>query len=638
MLHSAAPRYIQESSPKGVTKDSRLKIEEADIVEKKQGVRWDLTGYFPEFNGPEMLDFKKKLAADVKALQKKGAALAPLSAKTAGAWERLLLSAEDLENRLGHIISYVHCLEAAHADRDEYAAENAKLELLAAEYSKFDVDLLRAFKDAPKPVFRAFVEREKLRTAAHSLRRVKERAERTMSTPEEKLAADLGVDGFHAWNRLYNKLSSRLEFDMVWPDGRKERLPISRWRALMSDADRKVGRAAFEGGNRAWAGIEDVCAAALNAIAGTRLALYKRRHVKHFLDQALFGAGIKRRTLDAMYAAIHKNMEPVRDIVRVKAGAMGRKGLAFFEREAPLPMKDARLYTWEEGSAKVAAAFGRVYPALGGYYKDFLQKRRLESESRGGKRPGAFCTGSGLIKEQRVYMTFNGSLGDVNTIAHETGHAWHGWLLKDMRPWAREYPMTLAETASIFGEHLLAEGIQADPRVGETQKLIMLDEYLSGAAVTILDITVRFEFEKAFHEERQKGEAPAKRLKELMVKAQKDVFGDALEPGGEDPLFWASKLHFYMTGVSFYNFPYTFGFLLAATLFRKFKEECPSFLPKYEKFLRLTGSDTVENVVKRSLGADIGDSRFWETAIRGLAEPLARYKTLLESHFAPSNK
>ena len=603
---------------------------------KKQGVQWDLSGYFPEFNGPAMLKFKKDLAADLASLQKKAAKLAPLSTKTAEDWEKLLLTAEDIGTRLGHISSYAGCLEAAHADKDEYAAESAKLSSMDAEFSKFIMDLLRAFKEVSEKVFSAFIKREKLKDVAHALKRVREQAKHTMSPAEEKLAADLGVNGFHSWNRLYDKISSKLEFDMAWPDGRKERLPISRWRALMSDSDRKVGRAAFEGGNKAWATIEDPCAAALNAISGTRLALYKRRGVKHFLDVALFGAGIKRRTLDAMYAAIHKNIEPVRDILRVKAAAMGRKGIAFFEREAPLPMKDSKLYTWGEGSGKVSAAFNRVYPDLGRYYGDFLAKRWLESESRGGKRPGAFCTGSGLIKENRVYMTFNGSLGDVNTIAHEIGHAWHGYLLKDMRPWAQEYPMTLAETASIFGEHLLAEGIQSDPGVSEAQKLIMLDEYLSGAAVTILDITVRFEFEKTFHEERSKGEVPVQRLKELMTLSQKKVFGGALEPGGEDPLFWASKLHFYMTGVSFYNFPYTFGFLLAAALFKRFKAEGPAFLPKYEAFLRLTGSDTVENVARRSIGVDMGDSAFWASSIKGLAEPLARYKDLLDSRLAPA--
>ena len=597
-----------------------------------QGVQWDLTAFFPSFNGPEMIVFKNKLAADISAIQKKGAKLAPLSAKTAGDWEKLLLAAESAETRLGHIFSYTGCLEAAHADKDEYSAESANLSALAAEYSKFGVDMLRAFKDVPEKVFAAFIKREKLKGAEHSLKRVREAAKRTMTPAEEKLAADLGVDGFQSWERLYNKVSGKLTFEMNWPEGKKETLPISRWRALMSDTDRKVGRAAFEGGNKAWAGVEDTCAAALNALAGTRGTLYRRRGVKHFLDQALFGAGIKRRTLDAMYAAVNRNLEPVREILRVKAAALGKKGIAFFEREAPLPLKDSKQYTWGEGSAKVEAAFGRVYPALGQYYKDFLAKNWLESQARGGKRPGAFCTGSNLTREQRVYMTFNGALGDVNTLAHELGHAWHSHLLKELRPWATEYPMTLAETASIFGEHLLAEGIQADPGVSEAQKLIMLDEYLTGAAVTILDITVRYEFEKAFYEERQKGEVSVARLKELMTEAQKRIFGDALEPGGEDPLFWASKLHFYISGVSFYNFPYTFGFLMAATLFSKFKAEGPAFLPRYEAFLRLTGSDTAEGVAKRSLGADIGDPAFWETAIKGLAGPLARYKKLLEAN------
>ncbi len=601
------------------------------MADKTQGVQWDLKGYFPAFNGPEMIKFKTKLAADIAKLQKKAAGLAPLSAKTANEWEKLLLTAEETETRLGHICRYVSCLESAHADNDSYSAESSKLDSLGAEYSKLGVDMLRAFKDAPEKVFSAFIKREKLKDVAHSLKRVREQARHTMSPAEEKLAADLGVNGFQSWERLYNKISSKLMFDMTWPDGRKERLPISRWRALMSDADRRVGRAAFEGGNAAWAGIEEPCAAALNALAGTRFALNKRRGIKHYLEPALFSAGIKRRTLDAMYTAVNRNLEPVRDILRAKAAAMGRKGIAFFEREAPLPLKDSKTFTWEEGSSKVEAAFSRVYPALGQYYRDFLAKKWLESEARGGKRPGAFCTGSNFSKEQQVYMTFNGSLGDVNTLAHELGHAWHSHLLKDMRSWAGDYPMTLAETASIFGEHLLAEGVQSDPDVSEAQKLIMLDEYLTGAAVTILDITVRFEFEKAFYDERQNGEVSAARLKELMTSAQKRIFGDALEPGGEDPLFWASKLHFYMAGVSFYNFPYTFGFLMAATLFTKFKAEGSAFLPKYETFLRLTGSDTAENVAKRSLGADLGDPAFWETAIKGLAGQLAQYRKLLDA-------
>ncbi|MHC4914320.1 MAG: M3 family oligoendopeptidase [Planctomycetota bacterium] len=597
------------------------------MAEVRDGVVWDLTSYFPAFDGPEMREFKEKLSADIESLQQRAGALEPLSADNAEKWENVYLLAEDAGARLGHVFSYVGCLSAADAANDAYSAEEAKLRLLSAEFGKFGVDLLRALRDVDDTVFTAFIAREKLAPVAHSIRRDRERARKQMTPPEEKLAADLGVDGIHAWGRLYDKVSGKLEFGMKWPDGKVETLPISRWRSLMENPDRAVGRAAFEGGNRAWAAVEDTCAATLNAISGTRLTLYARRGVEHFLETPLFEACTERETLDAMYSAIHENIEVAREIFRAKARKLGREGIAWFERDAPLPLESSETLSWERGRDMVGQAFETAYPALARYYREELLAREwVESEARGGKRPGAFCSGSDVTGEQRVYMTFNGSLGDASTLAHESGHAWHGHLMREMRPMAREYPMTLAETASIFAEHVFAEGVYADPEVPADAKTLMLDSELSGAATMLLDITVRFEFEKAFYGERAGGELSAARFRELMVETQKRVFGNALLDGGEDPLFWASKLHFYISGLSFYNFPYTFGFLLARSLYAIFKERGAEFLPEYEEFLRLAGSDTVEGVARRAIGADVSDPAFWARAIRSLEEPLARYR------------
>ena len=140
---------------------------------------------------------------------------------------------------------------------------------------------------------------------------------------------------------------------------------------------------------------------------------------------------------------------------------------------------------------------------------------------------------------------------------------------------------------------------------------------------------MRFEFEKALYEERGSGELSVSQLKALMTEKQRGVFGDVLQEGGEDPYFWASKLHFYITGVTFYNFPYTFGYLLSRGLFAAFKKEGPDFLPRYERFLRLTGSDTAENVAKRSIGSDLEQPDFWVRAIRSLEAPLAQLEVLL---------
>jgi oligoendopeptidase F len=597
------------------------------MAETRDGAIWDLSSYFPTFDGPEMREFKEKLAADIRSLQERAAALAPLSNENAAEWEAIYLLAEDAGARLGHIFSYVGCLSAADAANDDYSAEEARLQLLGAEFGKFGVDLLRGLREVDDEVFEAFTAREKLAPVAHSIRRDRERARKQMSPVEEKLAADLAVDGVHAWGRLYDKVTGKLEFEMRWPDGKVETLPISRWRSLMENPDRAVGRAAFEGGNRSWKGIEDVCAATLNALSGTRHTLYARRGVEHFLDDPLFEAATERETLDAMYRAIHDNVEVAREIFRVKAGKLGRTGISWFERDAPLPLESAKTLSWAQGRDMIGRAFRTAYPALADYYHDvLLESNWVESEARGGKRPGAFCTGSEVTGEQRVYMTFNGSLGDASTLAHETGHAWHGHLIREMRPMAREYPMTLAETASIFAEHIFAEGVYADSGVSDDEKLLMLDAELSGAATMILDITVRFEFEKAFYEERSRGELSVARFRELMVETQQRILGDALLSGGEDPLFWASKLHFHLSGLSFYNFPYTFGFLLARSLYVLFKEKGAEFLPQYEDFLRLAGSDTVEGVARHSIGADLSDPSFWARAIQSLTEPLERYR------------
>jgi oligoendopeptidase F len=594
-----------------------------------QGVTWDLASFFPAFDGPEMKAFKERLSADVVALQAAAAAAGPLTAASVEAWEAVVLALEDGERRLGHIMAYVGCLSAADAANEAAAREEAQLSRVGAEADKAEVDLLHALKGASDADFEALVRRERLAGAGHRLRRLRRRAAHTMSRAEERLAADLAVDGLHAWGRMYNTVSGKLDFEMRWPDGKVERVPMAQWRALMSSADREVGRAAFEGGNREWERVGDLCAAAINAIAGNRLTLNRYRAHDHYLEPALYQSQVSRETLEAMYAAIHANVAIPRRIFEAKAGALGRRGIWWFEREAPLPLPDSAPLQWGDGVRLVGQSFRGVYPALADYFDMALEKRWIESEKRPGKRPGAFCTGSDVTNEQRVYMTFAGALRDASTLAHEVGHAWHGWLMRDLRPMARGYPMTLAETASVFAEQILSEGIAADRTISDGARLLALDGGLCDAAIMLLDITVRYEFERAFHDERASGEVAVSRLRELMVAAQRRVWADALAPDGEDPWFWASKLHFYITGTTFYNFPYTFGFLLAMALVGLFREKGPAFLPDYERFLRLTGSGTAEQVVAEALGRDIRDPAFWAAGIRALEEPLDRYERLL---------
>lgn len=590
---------------------------------------WDLTSYFPVFDGPEMRRFKQALRADISALIQTAVGLPQLNEISAAAWEDILLRSEDLSRRMSHLGSYVSCLASSDGRNEAYLREEAEITRIRAELAKVRIELLRAFKNVSDAAFAELSARPALAGADNYLNRLREEAGRSMSSEQEVLATELGIDGIQAWGQLYNTISSKLEFDMIFPDGSRKRLPMSQRRSLLDDPDRRVRRAAFEGGNLAWQSIEDTAASALNAIAGTRLTLNRHRRINHFLEIALFQAAITRKTLDAMFDALWANIEIPRRILRSRAQLMGLSRLAWYDLGAPLEVPQESPRSWDKAVATVGESFLRAYPALGDFFrKCVIEQNWVDWEPRPGKRPGGFCTTSMLSKESRIFMTYNESLGDVLTLAHESGHAYHGFLMRDVRPHARGYPMTLAETASTFGEQVLMNGLLQDPAVGDQQKALLLDIEVGHGAIYLLDIPVRYQFEKDFYEERAGGPLSVSRLKELMTETQRHVLGEILETRGEDSYFWASKLHFYITGLTFYNFPYTFGYLLSRGLYSLFAREGETFLPKYEDFLRFAGSDTAENVVKKTIGVDLQKSEFWAESIRSLERPLIELEAL----------
>ena len=590
---------------------------------------WDLTSYFPEFNGREMQQFKESLQKDIASLREQAGSLLSLNLDTVDQWSKILEKNEELQVRLSHLGSYIGCLASADARNEAYLKEEAAMSLMRAEFAKLRVELLRAAKEASAEVFSNLAKQKQFQGAQHYLDRMREEALNRMNRDEEVLATDLAVDGITAWGRLYDTLSGKLEFDMAFPDGTHQRLPISQRRSLMESPDRRIRKASFEAGNAAWQSVEDITAAALNSISGTRLTLNRHRGVNHFLDVALFQSGITQKTLNAMMDAVHLELELPRRILRLKASAMKTARVAWYDLGAPLSIPGQGQLSWEQAKALVQNSFHQAYPALADFFREVINRNWIDWQPRAGKRPGGFCTGSLLTKESRIFMTYNRSMGDVLTLAHEAGHAFHSNVMGDIRPYARRGPMTLAETASTFAEMVLTSGMLKDPSISEAEKTLVLDMETGHGAIYLLDIPVRYEFEKTLYEERAKGEVGVSRLKELMVAAQRRILGDVLEEGCEDPYFWASKLHFYISGMTFYNFPYTFGFLLSRGLFAMFKDQGAEFLPKYEEFLRLTGSDTPENIARHTINRDLESREFWIEAIKSLEEPFSQLETLL---------
>ncbi len=586
---------------------------------------WDMTPYFPSFGGPEYSTFRETLVSDMASIAAELREIEPIANDARDVWERLLLRLEDVFARHRHLGSYLGCLGAADARDEGVKRDTAALATARAELDKIFVQLRTRLRDAPDPVLAPLLASETLAPVAYFLGRTRERARQSMSADLETLAADLGVTGLSAWGRLYDQVSGTLEFDLEVEGRPPERLPVSRARSLLGDGDAEVRRATLRGANAAWEGVADTTAACLNAISGTRLTLYERRGIDHFLDPALFDSAVSRRTLDTMFGVARERAEIPRRFLREKARRAGRERLGFQDLEAPAPGEPPTRVAFGEARRRIVDAFDRAYPELARFAENAFDRRWIDWEPRPGKRPGGFCSSSSVIGESRVFMTYDGALGDVSTLAHELGHGWHSWVMRDMRPWARVYPMTLAETASTFAEQLVIDAVLGDDDAAKADKSAMLDGRLQDATAFLLNIPMRFEFECRLYEERSKGELGPKRLCELMCDAQRSWYGDALAEDELDPWFWASKLHFYITGLSFYNFPYTFGYLFSLGIFARAKREGPDFLPTYESLLRDTGSATAEEVARRHLGVDLEAPDFWNESVDRIEDDLRAY-------------
>lgn len=211
-------------------------------------------------------------------------------------------------------------------------------------------------------------------------------------------------------------------------------------------------------------------------------------------------------------------------------------------------------------------------------------------------------------------MTFTNTPDSMSTLAHELGHAYHSWVLRDEPLLLQEYPMNLAETASTFAEAVLGDRRLADAESAES-KLAILDNMLSDAVAFLMNIHARFLFEDRFHVERREGELSAGRFSELMLEAQKDAYLDALDPDGWYPGFWISKLHFYISGWPFYNFPYTFGYLLSQGLYALASDAGPDFPQQYRDLLIATGNRETEEAVGSTFGYDLRQPDFWNRSL-----------------------
>ena len=225
-------------------------------------------------------------------------------------------------------------------------------------------------------------------------------------------------------------------------------------------------------------------------------------------------------------------------------------------------------------------------------------------------------------------MSYEGTMSNVITLAHELGHAWHNWVMRDMPLMRTYYSMTLAETASIFAETLVRDALLQQAKTS-AQKLEILWQDAQSAAVFLLNIPARFEFEKRLVETRKQGIAIAPKLKTMMADSWQLWYEDSLSE--YDDMFWATKLHFSISQLGFYNYPYLFGYLFSLGIYAQQEQYGVNFNELYTNILRDTGSMTAEELVTHHLQQDISHPQFWEASLKIVEQSVAQFEELVQT-------
>ena len=452
----------------------------------------------------------------------------------------------------------------------------------------------------------------RLKQYSYILNEYLEDSNHQMSLAEEALASDLARSGVGAFERLYDSVSSSI------CDNDKTVIQL---RNDATNPNRDIRKASYEREKKVWAEHEVAFAACLNSIKGTVLTLEKRRGWSDPLEHSASQARVSVKALNALIKTLENNRSMFAKYFNIKAKLLGIDKLAWYDLFAPVGSLNKE-YSFEEAKEIIIKCYSSFDTRMGDFAKKAFEQNWIDAEPRKGKVGGAYDTSMLKVKQSRILSNFDGSYDAVSTLAHELGHAYHDSIVMELPALLTDYPMTVAETASIFAETIVFDAILKD--ASDDEAISLIESYVGSCAQVCVDILSRFYFERSVFEKRKEGELTPSEFTSLMIQAQENSYGDAVIDKHER--MWEAKGHYYSSSFSFYNYPYAFGQLFALGLYAC-KDKSPNFNEKYREILKLTGSTSANNVALAA-GFDIEKEEFWQNGmnfISSLIERLGSY-------------
>ncbi|MFC0522850.1 M3 family metallopeptidase [Pontibacillus salicampi] len=519
--------------------------------------------------------------------------------------EHTIHTLEEIKDSLAEISSLLTCKRAENTQEEETPQWKEAVSSLRLDFQSQADRLYKLLFKLEEPVWKRIL--DQLPHYQFILEEWRDKAGRALGERVEFLLED----GYYCWEDLYHQTVNDMTIYMVI--GKENRkLTIAQTRNLRSHMMKDVRVHSFQQLHHAFEDKSNIFSSILNRIAGVRTRLCELRAIDTPFDEALTNNRIKKETLQVMWDVIERNKQPFIDYLSHRAKLFGNQTMKAYDFWAPIN-KEVASYDYDQGVDFVLYNLERYGTKMSNFAKKAFQQHWVEAEDRPNKSAYAFCAAFPLSGQSRVCMTYGGQMTDVLVLAHELGHAFHNEALNNVSPVLRDYPMTLAETASTYTEMIMLRAAYQEAASKE-QQLFLLEEKLKRSVMNFMEIHSRYLFESKLYEERKQGYIPTRRLNTIMEESFNKGYLGSIDH--LSPYAWATIPHYFKTEAPFYNFPYTFGYLFAMGIYAEGEQEGEEFESKYVALLEDSGRMSVEELAMKHLGADITQESFWENGMQ----------------------
>ncbi|MDQ8043317.1 MAG: M3 family oligoendopeptidase [Solirubrobacteraceae bacterium] len=454
--------------------------------------------------------------------------------------------------------------------------------------------------------------------ARHHLRSIRRYRDHLLTEAEEKLLAETGPTGSSAWARLHGETLSRIRVPVPGEEGADDE-PLTVILNRLSSGDREHRKAVAEAVTESLKPELKTRAFIFNTLLQDKAIGDRLRKYPTWLASRNLSNEASDESVQALVTAVKDRYEIGRRWYRLKAKLLGLETLSDYDRVAVVTTDDARI-SWTDGRDLVLDSYRAFSPDLGAAAEHFFTNDYIDAAPRQGKRGGAFCAYTVPSRHPYVLMSYTGSRRDVLTLAHELGHGVHASLARPRGPFEQHTPLTVAETASVFGETLVFDRLleqSTDPE----DRLSLLAENIEGAIATVFRQVAMNDFEARIHTaRREEGELSVERFNELWRASQVDFFGDSVELSEGYDIWWSYIPHFINTPG--YVYAYAFGQLLALSIYKRYRDTGAGFVPDYLELLAAGGSRSPEQLGE-IVGVDLADPGFWHAGL-DLVEELGK--------------